>query len=166
MKLGYIASLGRAPDPRNPSRREPDSTLLESPAMGDELSIGAAAERLDTTPRMLRYRESLGLLPQTKELPTGQGHRHRRFGEGELATVAQGLELERRYDVTPAALAFALRVLAEPATMARVRAYGERLGRLNPPPTRALDFEKQKALRLLETQQRSTAAHRPPSTGR
>lgn len=99
---------------------------------------------------MLRYRENLGLLPVTKEQPSGRGHRHRRFSAEDLRTVAAGLELERAYDTTPAALAFALRVLAEPGTLARVRAYGERLGRLNPPPTRALDFEKQKALRLLQ----------------
>lgn len=113
------------------------------------MAIGEAAARLDTTPRMLRYREALGLLPATKDLPTGRGHRHRRFTKADVSTVAAGLELERQYDITPGALAFALRVLAEPETMARVRSYGERLGRLNPPRTRALDFEKQKALRLL-----------------
>lgn len=112
-------------------------------------SISAAAERLDTTARMLRYRESLGLLPATKEQPTGRGHRHRRFSAADLRTVSTGLELERQYDVPPAALAFALRVLAEPATLQHVRAYGERLGRLAPPPARAMDFEKEKALRLL-----------------
>ncbi|MDA8371340.1 MAG: MerR family transcriptional regulator [Nocardiopsaceae bacterium] len=114
------------------------------------IPISAAAERLDTSPRMLRYRESLGLLPVTKEQPTGRGHRHRRFSEADLRVVAAGLELERLYDITPAALSFALRMLAEPAVLARVRAYGERLGRLAPPPARALDFEKQKALRLLQ----------------
>jgi hypothetical protein len=117
--------------------------------MDDELAIGEAARRLGTTPRMLRYRESLGLLPRTKELPSGPGHRHRRFTSADMAAIAEGLEVERHYDVAPAALAFALRVLGEPATMARVRAYGERVGRLTPPPTRALDFEKQKALRNL-----------------
>ncbi|WP_082127058.1 MerR family transcriptional regulator [Allosalinactinospora lopnorensis] len=115
----------------------------------DGVPISDAAERLDTTARMLRYRESLGLLPVTKEQPTGRGHRHRRFTEADLRTIAAGLELEQQYDITPAALSFALRMLAEPATLARVRAYGERLGRLAPPPARAMDFEKQKALRLL-----------------
>ncbi|MDS1270391.1 MerR family transcriptional regulator [Lipingzhangella sp. LS1_29] len=115
----------------------------------ETISISAAAERLDTTARMLRYRESLGLLPSTKEQPTGRGHRHRRFGPEDLRTVAAGLELERQYDIPPAALDFALRVLAEPGTLHRVRAYGERLGRLAPPPARAMDFEKEKALRLL-----------------
>ncbi|WP_285761194.1 MerR family transcriptional regulator [Nocardiopsis ansamitocini] len=119
--------------------------------MERDIPISAAADRLDTTPRMLRYREGLGLLPVTKEQPTGRGHRHRRFTEADVQTVAAGLELERSYDITPAALSFALRVLAEPATRVRVRAYGERLGRLTPPPARALDFEQQKALRLLKS---------------
>ncbi|RNL81541.1 MerR family DNA-binding transcriptional regulator [Halostreptopolyspora alba] len=114
------------------------------------LPISEAAERLGTSARMLRYRESLGLLPVTKEQPSGRGHRHRRFTEEDLNTVASGLELEHSYGISPAALAFALRMLAEPATLARVRAYGERLGRLAPPPARALDFDKQKALRLLQ----------------
>ncbi|GAA3751071.1 MerR family transcriptional regulator [Salinactinospora qingdaonensis] len=118
------------------------------------IPISAAAEQLGTTARMLRYRESLGLLPVTKEQPTGRGHRHRRFSEADLSTVAAGLELERSYDITPTALSFALRVLSEPATMASVRAYGERLGRLAPRPARAMDFEKQKALRLLRQQGR------------
>ncbi|MGI5118884.1 MerR family transcriptional regulator [Marinactinospora thermotolerans] len=122
--------------------------------MERDIPISAAAERLDLTARMLRYREALGLLPVTKEPPTGRGHRHRRFSEADLRTIAAGLELERNYDITPAALAFALRVLAEPATMARVRSYGERLGRLAPPPARALDFEQRKAQRLLRGQGR------------
>ncbi|QBI52738.1 hypothetical protein EKD16_04655 [Streptomonospora litoralis] len=102
------------------------------------------------TPRMLRYRESLGLTPPTKEQPTGRGHRHRRFSENDLDAVSAGQELEQTYDIPPAALAFALRVLAEPAVLARVRSFGERVGRLAPAPARAMDFEKQKALRLLQ----------------
>lgn len=117
--------------------------------MERDIPISAAADRLGTTPRMLRYRESLGLLPPIQDQPTGRGHRHRRFSEADLRTVAVGLDLEHSYGITPAALSFALRVLAEPAALARVRAYGERLGRIAPPPTRALDFEQQKALRLL-----------------
>lgn len=111
--------------------------------------ISTAAERVGTTPRMLRYREGLGLLPRTQEQPTGRGHRHRRFTEEDLRTIATGLALEREFDIPPTALAFALRVLAEPETLARVRSHGERLGRLAAAPTRALDFEKEKAMRLL-----------------
>ncbi|TQN30437.1 MerR-like DNA binding protein [Haloactinospora alba] len=133
-------------------RERSPSTPAHRPSRNDSeerIPISSAAERLDTSARMLRYRENLGLLPVTKEQPTGRGHRHRRFSEADLRTVAAGLELERAYDITPAALAFALRMLAEPTTLARVRAYGERLGRLAPPPARAMDFEKQKALRLM-----------------
>jgi hypothetical protein len=105
---------------------------------------------------MLRYREALGLLPPTRERaggpqPAGGGDRggHRRFGEAELRAVALALALEKKYDISPGELAFGLRVLAEPEVRARVQELGERIGRLSAPPTRALDFEKEKALRLL-----------------
>jgi MerR family copper efflux transcriptional regulator len=117
------------------------------------MRITEAARRLGTSPRMLRYRETLGLLPPTREhgdsprpaKPPG----HRRFGEPELRAVALALELEKRYDISPAELAFGLRVLAEPDVRARVRDLGERIGRVSAPPVRALDFEKEKALRWL-----------------
>jgi hypothetical protein len=73
---------------------------------------------------------------------------HRRFGEAELAAVTQAMELERRLDVSPAELAFGLRVLSEPAVAQAVRELGLRIGRIQT-PRRALDFEKEKALRLL-----------------
>ncbi|MFF5258627.1 MerR family transcriptional regulator [Actinomadura viridis] len=118
------------------------------------MRITEAARRLGTSPRMLRYRESLGLLPATRETAPGSRSRaaggHRRFGDAELRAVALALALEKRYDVGPSELAFALRVLAEPDVQARVRELGERIGRLSAPPARALDFEKEKALRLLQ----------------
>jgi MerR family copper efflux transcriptional regulator len=98
---------------------------------------------------MLRYREALGLLPPTREVGG-----HRRFGDAELRAVALALALEKNYDVGPAELAFGLRVLAEPDVRARVRELGERIGRLAAPPTRALDFEQEKALRLLRRRSR------------
>jgi MerR family copper efflux transcriptional regulator len=116
---------------------------------------------------MLRYREELGLLPQVRdplagvpwragaaggsvaEVGTGRGATHRQFTEADLEAVAAALELERRYDISPASLAFGLRVLAEPQVRAAVADLGRRLGRIPPTPGRALDFEKERALRLL-----------------
>jgi MerR family copper efflux transcriptional regulator len=79
----------------------------------------------------------------------GHGPTHRQFSEADLEAVAAALELERRYDVSPASLAFGLRVLAEPPVRAAVADLGRRLGRIPPTPGRALDFEKERALRLL-----------------
>ncbi|PZG32942.1 MerR family transcriptional regulator [Spongiactinospora gelatinilytica] len=107
------------------------------------MRITEAAKRLGMSPRMLRYREALGLLPPVR----GHGA-HRRFGEEELAAVAHAIELERRFDASPAELAFALRVLTEPGVAHAVRELGLRIGRIQA-PRRALDFEKEKALRLL-----------------
>ena len=109
------------------------------------MRITEAARRLGMSPRMLRYREALGLLPPVRE----QGA-HRRFGPDELAAVAQGIELEKRFDISPAELAFALRVLSDPTVAVAVRDLGVRIGRIQA-PRRALDFEKEKALRLLRT---------------
>ena len=135
-----------------------DDAPTASPATAP-VPISAAAERVGSTARMLRYREGLGLLPRTQDLPTGRGHRHRRFTEEDLRTIERGLDLEREFDIPPAALSFALRVLAEPEVLARVRAHGEQLGRLTAAPARALDFEKEKAMRLLQTRRPAT----PPS---
>ncbi|HLX47034.1 MAG TPA: MerR family DNA-binding transcriptional regulator [Streptosporangiaceae bacterium] len=113
------------------------------------MRITEAAQRLGTSARMLRYRDSLGLLPPVREAPAGDGHRHRRFGREELDAVTAALRLEQRYDISPAALAFGLRVLADPSVRAAVADLGRRVGRLPSPPERALDFEKERALRLL-----------------
>jgi len=132
------------------------------------MRISEAARRLGTSARMLRYREDLGLLPQVRD-PLGRsswpggsrgraglagpgglaGPAHRQFSEADLEAVAAALELERRYDISPASLAFGLRVLAEPAVRAAVADLGRRLGRIPATPGRALDFEKERALRLL-----------------
>jgi len=74
---------------------------------------------------------------------------HRRFADDDLAAVAQALRIEQRYDISPAALAFGLKVLTEPGVRAEVAELGRRIGRIPPPPARALDFEQQRALRLL-----------------
>jgi MerR family transcriptional regulator, copper efflux regulator len=144
------------------------------------MRISEAARRLGTSPRMLRYREDLGLLPRLRDPlsgpsrgwsgaavrqfgPTAQlraarqsgaaarqsGPAHRQFDEADLEAVAAALELERRYDISPASLAFGLRVIAEPSVRAAVADLGRRLGRVPPAPGRALDFEKERALRAL-----------------
>ena len=125
------------------------------------MRITEAARQLDMTPRMLRYRESLGLLPALRHarrrrgrpaaapaaiVPAGQ---HRQFSDADLAAVALGVALERRYDISPVALAFGIRVLADPRVRAEVAELGRRIGRIQAPPARALDFEQERALRLL-----------------
>jgi len=123
------------------------------------MRITEAARRLDMTPRMLRYRESLGLLPvlryagrgRTRQRPPAPVARsqHRQFTDADLSAVSLGLSLERRYDISPVALAFGVRVLADPRVRADVAEFGRRIGRIQPPPARALDFEQERALRLL-----------------
>jgi MerR family transcriptional regulator, copper efflux regulator len=132
------------------------------------MRITEAAEQLETTPRMLRYRESLGLLPALRHHHRGHGSRlragepesghaagHRQFGDADVAAVALGLSIERRYDISPVALAFGIRVLADPRVRAEVAELGRRIGRIQPPPARALDFEQERALRLLRLDPRS-----------
>src|ERR1700746_2396995 len=120
------------------------------------MRITEAAQRLGTSPRMLRYRDMLGLLPPVRGTTpaTGRGpsefpRGHRQFGDDDLAAVAHALRIERRYDVSPASLAFGLKVLTEPGARAEVAELGRRVGGIAPPPAQALDFEQQRALRLL-----------------
>ncbi|MCW2934612.1 MAG: transcriptional regulator, MerR family [Actinomycetia bacterium] len=123
------------------------------------MRISEAAQRLGLSPRMLRYREDLGLLPPVRDRPASAvrgrrdalGPAHRQYTEEDLATIAAALRLEQRYDITPAALAFGLRVLTEPAVRAAVADLGRRTGHVPATPGRALDFEKERALRWLGT---------------
>ncbi len=111
------------------------------------MRITDAAARLGISPRMLRYREELRLLPSVRaRTPSG---RHRQFGAAELDAAAWGLAIEQRYDISPAALAFGLRVLCDPVARAQVAELGRRTGRIRPLPAMAMDFEKERALRLL-----------------
>ena len=168
------------------------------------MRITEAAQRLGTSPRMLRYREALGLLPALGGVGAGEAGRegrpageqagrragrpagpaaesaaghpagrgaggrarrgpgHRQFGDQDVAAVALALDLERRLDISPAALAFGLRVLAEPGVRAQVAELGRRIGRIPPPPGSALDFEKERALRLLSMGQRPGRPAPPP----
>jgi hypothetical protein len=79
----------------------------------------------------------------------GLSRAHRRFADDDLAAVAHALRIEQRYDISPAALAFGLKVLTDPGVRAEVAELGRRIGRITPPPARALDFEQERALRLL-----------------
>ncbi len=113
------------------------------------MRITEASQRLGISPRMLRYRESLGLLPMIRRRRSHAEARHRQFGTADLDAVALGLAIEQRYDISPAALAFGLRVLADPSARAEVAELGRRIGRIRPLPAMAMDFEKERALRLL-----------------
>ena len=118
------------------------------------MRITEAAQRLGISPRMLRYRESLGLLPPVRDRRNGRSAGtagHRQFGAADLDAVGVGIAIERRYDISPAALAFGLRVLADPATRAEVAELGRRIGRIRPLPAMAMDFEKERAARFLGT---------------
>jgi MerR family copper efflux transcriptional regulator len=86
-----------------------------------------------------------------RERTSGRGPAHRQFTDEDLAAIRAGVEIERQYDITPAALAFGLRVLTEPAVRAAVTDLGRRTGHVPPValPGRALDFEKERALRAL-----------------
>jgi MerR family transcriptional regulator, copper efflux regulator len=171
------------------------------------MRITEAARLLGTSPRMLRYRDTLGLLPglrsaagsATTPLRAATPHgattprvgttphdattsrsattprvattsrgattSHRQFSEADLDAVALALAIEHRYDISPAALAFGLRVLAEPPVRAEVAELARRIGRVPAPAARALDFEQERALRLLSMPRRP---HRPaqPETHR
>jgi MerR family transcriptional regulator, copper efflux regulator len=136
------------------------------------MRITDAAGRVGLTPRMLRYRESLGLLPavrhgarrparrragRTAPEPVqhlAAHHGHRQYSQADLAAVALGMSIERRYGVSPVALAFAIRVLADQRVRAEVAELGRRIGKIQAPPARALDFEQERALRLLRLDRR------------
>ena len=111
------------------------------------MRITEASWRLGISPRMLRYREALGLLPVFRARSTAGRHRH--FAANEHDAVALGLAIEQRYDISPAALAFGLRVLTDPAARAEVAELGRRIGKIRPLPAMAMDFEKERAQRLL-----------------
>jgi MerR family transcriptional regulator, copper efflux regulator len=135
------------------------------------MRITEAAALLGSTPRMMRYRETLGLLPpvrpaarrrSVRAAPRSAGPGHRKFSDADLAAMALGLSIEQRYDISPVALAFGLRVLAEPQIRAEVAEFGRRIGRIQPLPTRALDFEQERALRLLQLDQPGSRPRRSP----
>ena len=140
--LRYREDLGLLPRVRDyPSATRARPGLLGSPGpRGSAGPLGPAGPR-----------GSLGPLEPLEPLGAAgaRGPAHRQFSEEDVAAVAAALELERRYDISPASLAFGLRVLAEPGVRAAVADLGRRLGRIPAPASRALDFEKERALRLL-----------------
>jgi DNA-binding transcriptional MerR regulator len=111
---------------------------------GRRLPIAQAADRLGTTPRMLRYRESLGLITTAR---SAAGHRE--YGEREMVAAAYADALEHHYGVGPSEIAFALRVLRDATVATDVRTLGQLSLRIAPPVRDALDFDAQKARRLL-----------------
>jgi MerR family transcriptional regulator, copper efflux regulator len=135
--LRYREDLGLLPQVRDPLPW-PSGPSGPGAAPGTR---GAAAGALGTAAG------ALGAAPGAAGRPHGPSHRQ--FSEADLEAVAAALGLERRYDISPASLAFGLRVLAEPPVRAAVADLGRRLGRIPATPGRALDFEKERALRLL-----------------
>ncbi len=107
-------------------------------------AVGPAAARLGTTPRMLRYAESLRLLAP-RRTPGG----YRSYGARDLLAFALAGEIGAEYAVTPAAVAFGLRTLMEPAVAGRLRTLARLTGRDAPARAAALDFDQGKARRLL-----------------
>ena len=142
--LRYREDLGLLPQVRDPlagppwSSRGPSSGPSRGPSRGPSSGPSSGAP----------HGPSSGA-PRGSSSGAPRGPSHRQFSEADLEAVAAALELERRYDISPASLAFGLRVLAEPAVRAAVADLGRRLGRIPATPGRALDFEKERALRLL-----------------
>ncbi len=118
-------------------------------------SADEAAKRLNTTARIVRYRERLGLLR-----PGREARRHRRFTEEDLAALRLAEGIERSYGVAPREVAFALAALTSPRLAAELKALAETTGRLVA-SNAVLNFDQEKALALLTT--RSTPQRRTPS---
>ena len=150
--LRYREDLGLLPQVRDPLAGPPWSSRGPSSGPSRGPSRGPSSGPSSGAPRGPSSGPSSGT-PRGPSSGTSssapRGPSHRQFSEADLEAVAAALELERRYDISPASLAFGLRVLAEPAVRAAVADLGRRLGRIPATPGRALDFEKERALRLL-----------------
>ena len=108
------------------------------------MRVGDAARAVGTSTRMLRYAEQLGLIAPPR---TAGGYRD--YGERDLLAARTALELQARYQVTPAALAFGLRALEDPEVAGSLRQLARLRDAAPPGPQGALDFEAAKARRLL-----------------
>jgi MerR family transcriptional regulator, copper efflux regulator len=106
------------------------------------MRVGEAAQQVGTSARMLRYAEQLGLVAPAR---TAGGYRD--YGDRDLRAAAVALDLQGRYGVTPAALAFGLRALEDPEVAGSLRRLARLIGGRD--PVAALDFETAKARRLL-----------------
>ena len=143
------ASLERFPGGRHAGRGYLTGKCKNVRMSGVPLRLRISGKRRNgsgLSPRMLRYREALGLLPRNVSRPSGE---HRQYTADDLAAVVLALQLERRYEVSPAALAFGLRVLAEPeggGSGTRPRAA---VGPALATRPDGVDFEKQRAQRWL-----------------
>jgi MerR family copper efflux transcriptional regulator len=107
------------------------------------MRVGDAARQVGTSARMLRYAEQLGLSTRLGPAAATAATASATWGR-----PPSPLELQARYGVTPAALAFGLRALEDPEVAGSLH----RLARLSgprPAPVAALDFETAKARRLL-----------------
>jgi MerR family transcriptional regulator, copper efflux regulator len=81
----------------------------------EALTVGAAAETTDWSPRMLRYLEELGLVvPQ--RTPSG----YRVYGLAELNQLRSLQQLRTRFDVDLSEVAFAGRLRREPELRAAI----------------------------------------------
>ncbi len=123
------------------------------------LSADDAARRLNSTARIIRYRERLGLLR-----PGREPRRHRRFTEDDLAALQLSESIERSYGASPGELAFALRALTSPDLASKIEALAQATGRLVA-NSAVLNFEQQKAVALLANSTR-TAPQRGASSNR
>ena len=78
------------------------------------------------------------------------GRRTACLAEEDVEAVAAALELERRYDISPAALAFGVRVLAEPRCGPRWPTWAGGWAAFRPRPAGPWTSRRRRALRLLQ----------------
>lgn len=106
------------------------------------VNVAAAARTTGQTPRMLRYREQLGLLA-----PRRSNGNNRTNDDADLQALRAAAAIESHYGVSPAAVAFAVRALHDTDLAARLRDLARLAHR--PEPIAVLDFDTHKARRLL-----------------
>ena len=113
------------------------------------MSAEEAAKRLNSTARIVRYRERLGLLR-----PGRVPRLHRRFTQEDLAALRLADSIERSYGASPGELAFALRALTSSVLASKIETLAQITGRLVA-TSAVLNFEQQKALALLANSTRT-----------